>query len=110
MNPIQNSVTGPTSGSVHKVETSTKRNAAGSAAQVGAGAAGAQAGGDMVSISNSARLLNASTSSVSSTNASNVKLAELKSVIASGQYTVNPQKIAQGLLRDSQALQKASGQ
>ncbi len=109
MNPIQNSVTSPASGSIQKVETSTKRNAAGSAAPSAAGAVGAQAGGDMVSISNSARLLNTAATTTAS-GATDLKISALKSAIASGHYTVNPQKIAQGLLRDSQALQKASGQ
>ncbi|OIQ89686.1 anti-sigma-28 factor, FlgM [mine drainage metagenome] len=108
MNPIQNSVTNPASGSIQKVETSTKRNPAGAAAPVAAGAVGTQAGGDMVSISNSARLLNTSATTTTS-GATDLKLSELKSAIASGHYTVDPQKIAQGLLRDSQALQKASG-
>ena len=110
MNPIQNSVTSSASGSIQKVETSTRRNAAGSAAPSAGGAVGAQAGGDMVSISNSARLLHTSATTTAATETTALKISQLKSAIASGHYTVDPQKIAQGLLRDSQALQKASGQ
>lgn len=108
MNPIQNSITSPTSGSTRKVELGTKHGND-AAKSPGASAAGVSAGGDMVSISNSARLLNTA-SSAPVAGASDQRISELQAAVASGQYTVNTQKIAQGLLRDSQALQKATGQ
>ncbi|NNM63074.1 MAG: flagellar biosynthesis anti-sigma factor FlgM [Burkholderiales bacterium] len=108
MNPIQNSITNPTSGSARKVELGTKHGR-GAAKSPGASTVGVPAGGDMVSISNSARLLNtASSAPVASVSVQ--RISELKAAVASGQYTANTQKIAQGLLRDSLALQKATRQ
>jgi negative regulator of flagellin synthesis FlgM len=108
MNPIQNSITSPTSGSARSVELNAKRSGDSAAKSAGASAVAGQVGGDMVSISNSARLLNAA-SATPAAGVSDQRISELKAAIASGQYAVDPQKIAQGLMRDSQALQKAVG-
>ncbi|WP_031405016.1 flagellar biosynthesis anti-sigma factor FlgM [Thiomonas sp. FB-Cd] len=107
MNPIQNSITTSTSGSTQKADLGVKRGGVGASKSSGAGAAGVQAGGDMVSISNSARLLNTA-STMTTSGVSNQRINALKAAIASGQYTVDPQKIAKGLVQDSQALLKAT--
>ena len=61
------------------------------------------AAADTVSISQSARALNAA-AAASTANAAPAQIAQLKNAIASGQYQVDPRAIAKGLIRDSLAL------
>jgi len=104
MNPIQNSITNATSGSVRSVGTGAPR---GGKVAVPQGSS-TSSSSDTVSISASARQLNAAAAD-SSAGASSAHVEALKSALAAGQYTVDPRKIAQGLVRDSRALQNASG-
>ena len=108
-NPIQNSSFGAAGGAGARTRgvDSTAGSRSG-AASVGGNAAAA-AGGDTVSISQSARALNAAAAASVAT-APPAQIAQLKDAIASGQYQVDAQKIARGLLRDSRALQGGTQQ
>lgn len=107
MNPIQNSLTGATSGTTRGVGGAGAR--AGSGNAVPSQVAGASsASSETVSISESARALNAAAAD-STAVASNSHIEALRSALAAGVYTVDPKKIAQGLMRDSRALQQAGG-
>jgi flagellar biosynthesis anti-sigma factor FlgM len=105
MNPIQSSIAGSTSGSVQRADPGSRRVSVGSGASAGTSAPDTPT--ETVSISSSARLLNTAAAS-SAAGASTAQITQLRSAIASGQYHVDPQAIAKGLVRDSRALQQAS--
>ena len=106
-NPIQNSSFGAAGGAGARTRgVDTGASARGSAgATAGSGAPAASA--DTVSISTSARALNAAAAASVAT-APPAQIAQLKDAIASGQYQVDAQKIARGLLSDSRALQNGT--
>ncbi len=112
MNPIQQTSTQAASGSAQRAEALTPRAQAGraGASSQPAGTAGASgtSAGDTVSISQSARQLLEPASSQGaasgSASVSSQRLGALRQAISAGTYTVDARQIAQGLLRDSQAL------
>ena len=110
MNPIQQTSTQAASGSAQRAEALTPRAQAGRAGANSqpagtAGGSGASAG-DTVSISQSARQLlePAALQGTGSAAVSSQRLGALRQAISAGTYTVDARQIAQGLLRDSQAL------
>lgn len=114
MNPIQQTFTPPGSGTAQRAEAlapqvQAGRAGGGSEAAGSAGASGSSAG-DTVSISQAARQLLGSTPThgAAAGSASSQRLNALRQSIAAGTYVVDPQRIAQGLLRDSQALAGAA--
>lgn len=113
MNPIQNSPNNPVGGVPSRGDAGVGRNAAvgGRATSTPSGGANptgaAGAASDTVSISSSARQLNAA-AAASVAGVPEARITELRASIASGQYQVDPQKIAKGLVRDSRALQGAT--
>jgi negative regulator of flagellin synthesis FlgM len=106
-NPIQNSSLGA-AGSAGARTRSVDTGATGrGAAAAATGGSAAAASADTVSISQSARALNAAAAASVAT-APPAQIAQLKDAIASGQYQVDAQKIARGLLSDSRALQNGT--
>ena len=103
-NPIQNSpLGGAASGSgtgASRIDNGASRTGPASSAAVGATPGPAA---DTVSISQSARTLNTAAAASVAT-AAPAQVAQLKSAIASGQYQIDAQAIAKGLLRDTLAL------
>jgi negative regulator of flagellin synthesis FlgM len=68
--------------------------------------ASAAAAAEQVSISAAGQML--TTASAQNAAASDARIAQLQAAIQSGSYTVDPQRIARGLLQDSQSLLAAS--
>ncbi|MBN8775561.1 flagellar biosynthesis anti-sigma factor FlgM [Thiomonas arsenitoxydans] len=63
---------------------------------------------EQVSISGAGQMLNLASTQGATPPASDARISELQNAIRSGQYVVDPQRIAGGLLQDSQALIGAS--
>ncbi len=105
MNPIQQSTTQNVGGSSQRVDVAPSQGQAQAtrAAAQGAATSGSSAG-DTVSISQSARQLLQTSAQQPGGSASPQRLSALRQAIASGSYAVDTRQIAQGLLRDSQAL------
>lgn len=109
MIPIQNptipSATAATSG----VAGAARRNtAAGAGNPAAAAQAAPAAAAEQVSISSTAQLLQVASAQGEAAPASDARIAELQAAIQSGQYRVDPQRIASGLLADTKALLGAS--
>ncbi|MGA8008953.1 MAG: flagellar biosynthesis anti-sigma factor FlgM [Thiomonas sp.] len=111
MSPIQNSAV--SSASIASSGTAVASRRAASASAAGAGTAGQanppDAGASaQVSISGAGQMLNLASTQGSTPPASDARIAGLQSAIQSGQYTVDPRRIASGLLQDSKSLLTAS--
>ncbi|MGC9237524.1 MAG: flagellar biosynthesis anti-sigma factor FlgM [Thiomonas sp.] len=106
MIPIQNSAVSSASGASSGVAAASSRTSAASARGAGAGAAqGPQpAGAEQVSISSAGQMLQMASTQGATPPASDARIAALQAAIQSGQYAVDPQRIASGLLQDSQSL------
>jgi len=110
MNPIQqaalSSATATSSGAAAALRRTPPAATAAAAATGGAaGAAGAAA--EQVSISAAGQMLAAGAQNAPSA-AGEARIAALQAAIQSGRYAVDPQRIARGLLQDSQSLLAAS--
>lgn len=103
MIPIQNSPLSSTSTATSGVATAARRAAAAPSPQGGA-APTAAPGGEQVSISGAGQLLQLASTQGATPPASDARIAALQSAIQSGQYLVDPQRIASGLLQDSRAM------
>lgn len=110
MIPVQNtpnSASPATSGTVATARhggASTGLSASGAAAT----GAGSQAVTEQVSISTTGRMMNLASMQGATPPASDARIAGLQAAVQSGQYVADPQRIARGLLQDSQALLGAS--
>ena len=105
MNPIQQSTTQNVGSGSQRVDVAPSQGQAqaGRATAQVAGTSGSSAG-DTVSISHSARQLLQTSALQPGGAAPPQRLSALRQAIASGSYAVDARQIAQGLLRDSQAL------
>ena len=101
MIPIQNSPLSSASTAASGSAAASRR--AGSVANPAVNPAGAAAT-EQVSISGAGQMLNLASTQGATPPASDARISELQNAIRSGQYVVNPQRIASGLLQDSQAL------
>ena len=111
MIPIQNASLSSASTATSGTTAASRRADAGSAGAAGqAGQTNPSAGPstEQVSISGAGQMLHLASTQGITPPASDARISELRSAIASGQYVVDPQRIAQGLLQDSQALIGAS--
>lgn len=90
------SVVGSVAGSVANPAVNPAVNPSGAAAT------------EQVSISGAGQMLNLASTQGATPPASDARISELQNAIRSGQYVVDPQRIAGGLLQDSQALIGAS--
>ena len=111
MIPIQNSSL--SSASTTTSGTTAASSRAGAVSKGAAGALGqinpaASAATEQVSISGAGQMLNLASTQGATPPASDARISALQSAIQSGQYVVDPKRIAQGLLQDSQALLGAS--
>gem|GEM_PF-1417696 len=106
MIPIQNSAISSASGASSGVAAASRRTSAASAGRTGPGAAqeSQTAGAEQVSISSTGQMLQMVSTLGATPPASDTRIAALQAAIQSGQYVVDPQRIASGLLQDSQAL------
>jgi len=76
----------------------------------GSPAAGSQSAADNVTLTDSARQLSAlSQTAQDSPHVDAARVAALQSAIDSGQYTINPERIADGLIQMDQALAALAG-
>ena len=113
MIPIQNSPLSSASTAASGSAAASRRagsvvgSVAGSVANPAVNASGAAAT-EQVSISGAGQMLNLASTQGATPPASDARISELQNAIRSGQYVVNPQRIAGGLLQDSQALIGAS--
>lgn len=105
MIPIQNSPLSSASTAVSGSAAASRR--AGSVANPAVNPSGAAAT-EQVSISGAGQMLNLASTQGATPPASDARISELQNAIRSGQYVVDPQRIAGGLLQDSQALIGAS--
>ena len=111
MIPIQNSAISSASTATSGTTAASRR--AGAAPSGAAGGAGqlnttGAPSTEQVSISGAGQMLNLASTQGITPPASDARINELRSAIESGQYVVDPQRISQGLLQDSQALIGAS--
>ena len=97
-----NSVSAATSGTA----SAASRGGRGTAAPAPGSATGG--GAEQVSISSAGRMVNLASTQGLGGAASDTRVAELQAAVQSGQYVVDPQRIARGLLQDSQALLAAT--
>lgn len=100
-NPISSSATALASGSVDTLRPS------GNAAAAAAPIAG-EPGGEQVSLSTTARLLQTASSQVVTPPADEARIAELRAAVENGSYVVDPQRIAKGLLQSTRELLSAT--
>ncbi|MBN8745233.1 MAG: flagellar biosynthesis anti-sigma factor FlgM [Thiomonas sp.] len=105
MIPIQNSPLSSASTAASGSAAASRRagSVVGSVANPAVNPAGAAAT-EQVSISGAGQMLNLASTQGATPPASDARISELQNAIRSGQYVVNPQRIASGLLQDSQAL------
>ncbi|MDE2175537.1 MAG: flagellar biosynthesis anti-sigma factor FlgM [Betaproteobacteria bacterium] len=101
MIPIQNSPLSSASTAASGSAAASRR--AGSVANPSVNPSGSAAT-EQVSISGAGQMLNLASTQGATPPASDARISELQNAIRSGQYVVNPQRIASGLLQDSQAL------
>jgi negative regulator of flagellin synthesis FlgM len=109
MIPIQNSPLSSASTAVSGSAAASRR--AGSVANPAVNPAVNPSGAaatEQVSISGAGQMLNLASTQGATPPASDARISELQNAIRSGQYVVDPQRIAGGLLQDSQALIGAS--
>jgi negative regulator of flagellin synthesis FlgM len=111
MVPIQNSAISSASTSTSG-SSAVSRRAGSVASSLPAGAGpinpSSAAATEQVSISGVGQMLNLASTQGATPPASDARISELQNAIRSGQYVVDPQRIASGLLQDSQALIGAS--
>lgn len=109
MIPIQNSPLSSASTAASGSAAASRRagSVAGSVANPAVNPSGAAAT-EQVSISGAGQMLNLASTQGATPPASDARISELQNAIRSGQYVVDPQRIAGGLLQDSQALIGAS--
>lgn len=105
MIPIQNSPLSSASTAASGSAAASRRagSVVGSVANPAVNPAGAAAT-EQVSISGAGQMLNLASTQGATPPASDARISELQNAIRSGQYVVDPQRIAGGLLQDSQAL------
>ncbi len=105
MIPIQNSPLSSASTAASGSAAASRRagSVAGSVANPAVNPSGAAAT-EQVSISGAGQMLNLASTQGATPPASDARISELQNAIRSGQYVVDPQRIAGGLLQDSQAL------
>lgn len=109
MIPIQNSAASSASTATSGVASASRRTSPQSAGNSGSVSAGpGAAGAEQVSISNAGQMLQMASTQGATPPASDARIAALQAAIQSGQYAVDPQRIASGLLQDSQSLLGAS--
>ncbi|WP_079415174.1 flagellar biosynthesis anti-sigma factor FlgM [Thiomonas intermedia] len=113
MIPIQNSAISSASTATSGTTAASRRAGAAPSGASGSGEAGqlnpsAAPSTEQVSISGAGQMLNLASTQGITPPASDTRINELRSAIESGQYVVDPQRISQGLLQDSQALIGAS--
>ena len=109
MIPIQNSAVSTASTASSGVASASRRTSpqpTGNSGPVSAGPSAA--GAEQVSISNAGQMLQMASTLGATPPASDARVAALQAAIQSGQYAVDPQRIASGLLQDSQALLHAA--
>ncbi len=99
-----------TSSSVSAATSGTASVASRGARGAATSATGAATGGsaEQVSISSTGRMMNTASSQGAVDTANNARIAALQAAVQGGQYVVNPQRIAQGLLQDSRGLVAAT--
>ena len=102
MIPIQNSPLSSASTAASGSAAASRR--AGSVANPAVVNPSGAAATEQVSISGAGQMLNLASTQGATPPASDARISELQNAIRSGQYVVNPQRIASGLLQDSQAL------
>lgn len=105
MIPIQNSPLSSASTAASGSAAASRRagSVAGSVANPAVNPSGAAAT-EQVSISGAGQMLNLASTQGATPAASDARISELQNAIRSGQYVVDPQRIAGGLLQDSRAL------
>lgn len=110
MIPIQNSPLSSASTASSGIAAASRRTTSAQAGQAGPGSvqASGAASAEQVSISNAGQMLQMASTQGATPPASDARIAALQSAIQSGQYAVDPKRIASGLLQDSQSLLSVS--
>lgn len=106
MVPIQNPIVPSSSTASSGVAGAARRNPAAGASNIASSAAQTPqpAAAEQVSISSVGQMLQLASSQGNTPPASDARIAELQAAIQSGNYPVDAQRIASGLLQDTKAL------